>query len=175
MDVFLRHTSAQDDSFLFQLYASTRVEEMTLVNWDPVQKLAFLQMQFGAQRRSYEDEFPKAQYQIILRGDDCAGRLIVDRSDERILIVDISLLPEYRSLGIGTNLIRRLQSEAKESGRTLRLHVESFNPALRLYERLGFKKIIKNGLYWQMESRDKDRVSYGEEPHSEAAGNREGV
>jgi ribosomal protein S18 acetylase RimI-like enzyme len=33
------------------------------------------------------------------------------------------------------------------------IHVEVFNPALRLYERLGFKKVAENGPYHLMEWR----------------------
>jgi predicted GNAT family acetyltransferase len=40
--------------------------------------------------------------------------------------------------GLGTTLLRNLQSEAAAAGKPLRIHVERFNPALRLYERLGF-------------------------------------
>ena len=163
MDVRLRRVSAQDDPFLFELYSSTRAEEMALVNWDPVQKQAFLQMQFDAQRRAYAHQFPDAEDQIILRDKTSAGHLIIDRSADCILIVDIALLPEHRSAGIGTKLIRGLQTEAGDSGRTLRLHVEGFNPAMNLYERLGFRKIIQNGLYWLMEWPDTGRVGHWEE------------
>jgi ribosomal protein S18 acetylase RimI-like enzyme len=171
MDLRLRRASAQDDPFLFQLYASTRVEELALVNWDAAQEQSFLQMQFDAQRRSYGHEFPGALCQIVLHDDASAGRLVVDHSEERILIVDIALLPEYRSTGIGTNLIRALQREAEESGRPLVLYVEGFNPALLLYERLGFTKIAQDGLYWRMEWQHNGRKESG----SEEAGKGKGV
>ena len=37
------------------------------------------------------------------------------------------------------------------AGRLLRIHVERFNPALRLYERLGFHPIADRGVYLFME------------------------
>jgi len=39
----------------------------------------------------------------------------------------------------------------KTAGRLLRIHVERFNPALRLYERLGFRQIDDRGVYLFME------------------------
>jgi hypothetical protein len=42
----------------------------------------------------------------------------------------------------------------KTAGRLLRIHVERFNPALRLYERLGFRQIDDRGVYLFMEWRD---------------------
>jgi hypothetical protein len=44
-------------------------------------------------------------------------------------------------------LLRRLQDEARDAGKPLRIHVERFNPALRLYERLGFTPIADRGVY----------------------------
>ena len=52
----------------------------------------------------------------------------------------ISLLPEHRGLGIGTQLIDSLLLLLRENG-YLRasLSVQRENPALRLYERMGFQ------------------------------------
>ena len=53
--------------------------------------------------------------------------------------------------GIGTTLLHGLQSEATAAGKLLRIHVERFNPALRLYERLGFRQIDDRGVNLFME------------------------
>jgi len=155
MPVTLRPIRPEDEAFLFEVYASTRAEEMALVAWDDEQKHAFLQMQFNAQRLSYQQQFPEQEYQIIMRGDVAAGRLIVDRSDEAVLLIDIALLPEHRNAGIGSSLIRDLQAEAAKAEKPVRLHVENFNPAFQLYERLGFTKVGESGFYWLMEWRAK--------------------
>jgi ribosomal protein S18 acetylase RimI-like enzyme len=153
MSFTLRPVSLDDEAFLFQVYSSTRAEEMGLVPWNDEQKQAFLEMQFNAQKQSYRQEFPDAEYHVILHDGVSAGRLIVDRGDERILVIDIALLPEHRSIGIGSALICDLKTEAQETGRPLRLEVENFNRAYRLYERLGFEKIDEAGFYWRMEWR----------------------
>jgi ribosomal protein S18 acetylase RimI-like enzyme len=44
-------------------------------------------------------------------------------------------------------------AEASQVGKPMRLHVEFFNRALRLYERLGFSKIGEIGVYYEMEWR----------------------
>ena len=153
MSFSLRPVSLDDEAFLFQVYSSTRAEEMALVPWNDEQKQAFLQMQFNAQRQSYRQEFPDAEYHVILHDGVSAGRLIVDRAHERILLIDIALLPEHRSMGIGSALICDLKAEAQETRRPIRLEVENFNPAYRLYERLGFEKIDEAGFYLRMEWR----------------------
>ncbi len=121
------------------------------MNWDTTQQHAFLQMQFNAQNKSYRMQYPDAEYMVILRDDVAIGRLIVNRMDGEILLIDIALLPEYRNSGLGTALIRQLMDEARDKHIPLRLHVETFNPALGLYERLGFVKIGEMGIYNEME------------------------
>jgi ribosomal protein S18 acetylase RimI-like enzyme len=79
------------------------------------------------------------------------GRLYVDRCEKAIRIMDIALLPEHRRAGIGTKLLRELQDEARTAGKTLTIHVEKFNPALRLYQRLGFQQIEDKGIYLFLE------------------------
>lgn len=151
MALSLRPVTAADEGFLFQVYASTRAPEMELVDWSAEQKLAFLEMQYNAQRQSYLQQCPKAEYDIILRDDIGIGRLIVDRSGDDINLMDIALLPEHRNAGVGSSFIKDLQLESAETNKPLRLHVETFNPAFNLYERMGFTKIGENGFYWQME------------------------
>jgi ribosomal protein S18 acetylase RimI-like enzyme len=57
----------------------------------------------------------------------------------------VAVVPEYRGMGVGTALLRALISRAWEVGyRGISLSVDSRNPALRLYERLGFQ-VVKSG------------------------------
>ena len=151
--ITLRPLRPEDETFSYQVYASTRAEEMALVPWAAAQKEAFVQMQYQAQRQYYLDNFPQASWQIIEGDSRPIGRLITRREPEMVVLMDIALLPAYRNRGIGTPLIRDLIDEAARTGRPLRLHVEAFNPARRLYERLGFKKIGEYGLYSEMEWR----------------------
>ncbi|MGH9931912.1 MAG: GNAT family N-acetyltransferase [Pyrinomonadaceae bacterium] len=159
MSLALRPVSLADQPFLFQVYASTRAEEMAVVPWSEDQKQAFLQMQFNAQSQSYQQQFPGAEYSVILYDGVPAGRLTVERTDESILLIDIALLPAHRNMGIGSSLIDDLKTEAQESGRPLRLDVENFNPAYRLYERLGFKKIDEASFYYRMEWRPSETAT----------------
>ncbi len=54
----------------------------------------------------------------------------------------IALLPEARGQGIGTQLMERLIEDARREGYPgISLSVSCRNPAVRLYERLGFRVI----------------------------------
>ncbi len=88
---------------------------------------------------------------MILAEGRPAGRLYVARWPGEICIVDIALLPERRNRGIGTKLLEDLICESEASAKPSSIHVERFNPALRLYARLGFEVAEDEGVYFLME------------------------
>jgi ribosomal protein S18 acetylase RimI-like enzyme len=147
----LRAVAPDDEDLLYRVYASTRTEELAPVPWTDAQKEAFLRMQFRAQSQDYAANYPDAAFEVILVDGAPAGRLYVDRRPDELLIVDIALLPEHRGSGVGGALLRDLQAEAAAAGKPVRIHVEHLNPALRLYERLGFRRIDDGGIYLLME------------------------
>lgn len=65
--------------------------------------------------------------------------------DDNVPEVGVAVLPEYRGKGIGTKLLTHLLTEAKESYEYISLSVSAENPARRLYQRLGFEEVVKNG------------------------------
>lgn len=121
--------------------------------WTKEQKAAFCRQQFLAQDAHYRQHYPGAVYSVIESGGERVGRLYVVRWEKEIRIMDISLLPEFRGKGMGTKFLGELQEEAKGAGKTLTIHVEKFNPALRLYERMGFRQKADREVYWLMEWR----------------------
>jgi ribosomal protein S18 acetylase RimI-like enzyme len=133
------------------VYASTREEELQLFDWNDDQKTAFLTMQFNSQRTSYRQGFPGSGYDVTSIGEQPVGRLLVQRGTDAIRVVDLSLLPEFRNRGIGGALLNALLAEAAEARTSIRLHVESSNRAVRLYERLGFRPVGINGIHVEME------------------------
>lgn len=143
----LRMIRAEDRDFLFRIYASTRLEELALTHWDEAQKQAFLVQQFEAQDHHYRTHYPGARLDLIVLDDEPIGRLYVARWKEEIRIMDIALLPEYRDQGVGGSLLRDLLAEAAATDRRLTIHVERYNPALRLYRRLGFEPVGETGVY----------------------------
>jgi ribosomal protein S18 acetylase RimI-like enzyme len=142
-----------DEPFLLKVYATTRADELAQVPWNEAQREAFLNMQFTAQQMHYRAHHPEATHEIILFKDQPVGRVYIDRADHPIQILDITILPEYRSAGIGTPILKDLQAEAARDERPVTIYVESFNPSLRLFQRLGFSQIKDEGIYLLMEWR----------------------
>ena len=152
--ISLRPITPEDESFLARLYASTRAEELAVTGWSDEEKAMFCRMQFNAQTAHYRENYPGASFQIIEQDGVWLGRLYVARWEREIRIIDIAVLPEHRGAGLGTQLVRALQDEARSAGKTLTIHVERFNPALRLYERLGFEQVEDKGVYLLMKWED---------------------
>src|SRR5688500_2223647 len=146
----LRTITPEDDSFLAGLYASTRAEELAVTGWSAEETAAFCRQQYDAQSAHYRENYPGASLQVIEREGELLGRLYVARWENEIRIMDIALLPQFRGSGIGTQLLRDLQDEARGAAKSLTIHVERFNPALRLYERLGFQQAEDKGVYLLM-------------------------
>jgi GNAT superfamily N-acetyltransferase len=140
-----------DEPFLYRVFASARAEQLRLVDWDDDHKTALLRMQFIAQNASYREGFPGSGYEVILHGGQPAGRLFLYRGTDEIRVVDIGLFPEHRNQGIGGALLKAVLDEAAEAGKAVRLHVESFNRAVRVYERLEFASIGTDGAHIEME------------------------
>ena len=151
MSVTLRPIRAGDMPFLYNVYASTRLPELAPLGWSAEQQAAFLAQQFEAQHRYYQANYVGADFQLILLDGRPVGRLYVARWHDEIRIIDIALLPEYRNAGIGSRLLGELLDEAAQAGKPVRIHVEKFNPAVRLYRRLGFAILDDRGVYWFME------------------------
>lgn len=148
-----RSAAADDEVFLFELYSSTRYEEMAAWGWDSAQEQMFLKLQFTAQRRHYDIAFPNADHKIILSDNRRIGRILVFRTEREIRLVDVALLPEYRRSGIGASLVRGLFEEAQAANKPVTLHVAKLSGAARLYRRLGFSIIGDTGTDHKMEWR----------------------
>ena len=153
MTTKLRPYSPDDQDFIFKLYASTRLHEIAPFGWAPAQQEAFLRMQFNAQKGWYDQAYPNADHQIILLDGQPIGRIMVTTEPGGAHLVDIALLPEHRGHGIGAQLLGELIRKTTEGGGIVRLQVLRTNPAIHLYERLGFVKTGEDVIYYQMERR----------------------
>lgn len=95
--------------------------------------------QYDAQRRGFENMRPPPDYYVVWLGAEAAGRLVLQEEPESMRLIDVALLNRYRGRGVGTEVLRQLQTRA--GGRPLNLQVLISNPARHLYLRLGFEVI----------------------------------
>lgn len=78
---------------------------------------------------------------VVKAGAEPVGRLRVVRTDRRLEIAGIQILPDHQRKGVGTAVITMLLQEARERVVPAVLQVSKTNPeAERLYTRLGFRR-----------------------------------
>ena len=134
-------------AFLEALYASTRHDELALTHWSEDERRTFLAEQFKAQHAHYMTHYPDADWLVIIHQRERIGRLYLERWPTQHRIIDIALTPKERGNGFGAAILNDLIDEASEAGKTVSIHVEKNNPAMRLYERLGFEAREDKGVY----------------------------
>ena len=143
LNIALRPVDSEaDDEFLKALYFDRR-DDLKMLQVDEAMKQNLLEMQYQAAADKY----------IVLLDDVPIGCYILDRREDEIFGVDLSILSEYRSRGIGAQLIRETMAEGSATGRPFRYHVDLGNRAKRLYERLGFAVVGNTPTNFEMEWR----------------------
>src|SRR5262245_48974473 len=149
--ITLRDAVADDLPFLACLYADTRRHEVSMWGWPPEQQEWFLRMQFDAQRMSYQASFPGALDRIVLWNNMAIGHILTTQDEGSMRLIDIALIEEQRRQGVGTYLLRNLLDQCQKRDCTLHLQVLQGSPAIRLYQRLGFRMAGEDSMYLRME------------------------
>lgn len=155
--------SPSDYPVLFEIYVSSRAEELKFAPWTDEIKNAFLESQFEAQTSYYYSTYPNASFELIKLEDQTAGRLYRAELDDEIRILDITVLPQFQNRGIGTFLLSDILANGKNKQKPVRIYLETYNRAQTLFTRLGFTAISDDGVYclWEKTPEEKNRTSKG--------------
>lgn len=101
-----------------------------------------LEQQAAAQEASHRAQHPDAMRRIAAVAGVRAGRIVIDWGPVGVSHgVDIAVLPELRSSGVGLHLLRAWLDVADAGGWRCTLDVSRANPAIRLYAHLGFRVV----------------------------------
>lgn len=150
MKVELHPLREEDEEFVYQLFSCITTEQLFLQFIEPAEREKLLRMQYEARKNSYQMAYLNAEYSIIWLNDQRAGYYVADIGNIAVHLIDIAVLPEKRKKGICSILTERHQKKASEQGVPCFLHVFKMNPALALYERLGFQIVEDEGIQWLM-------------------------
>jgi ribosomal protein S18 acetylase RimI-like enzyme len=135
-----RSAVAGDVDLLRALFVGARPELALL---PPEIRADMLDLQFRAQRSQYAASYPDARQEVVVADGAAVGQLLLDDSSEVVRVVDVSVEPAHRGIGIGSAVLRHVVAEAHASGRAVRLSVWSENAAAqRLYASLGFETVV---------------------------------
>lgn len=150
--IVLRPRRNDDDNFLREVYVACRWDETAATGWPDQMRRVFLEDQCRIQRLQYDQNYRGAAWGVVEVDGERAGRLYLHYHDRDLRIVDISFLPAFRGRGIGGRLLAAVQDRARCLGAAkASMHVVQGNPAIRLYERLGFRWVELRGMYCLLE------------------------
>jgi ribosomal protein S18 acetylase RimI-like enzyme len=141
MTVTMRPESQQDEPFLRRLILDTIAGELGASAWPEPMRSHLLGIEYTARRQPHRMNFPGAASQVIEADGKDSGWTVVITMPHEVRLVEIMVLPQLRGRGIGAAAIRGILAAAAETGKPVRLNVNVTNQAaVRLYERLGFRR-----------------------------------
>lgn len=147
----LEAVDGSDDPFLFDLFFQTRRGMFAPLGWDEDQLKGLLRSQYEIRQAQYRIQHPGATTEKICADGAAVGRLDTAQEGGRLHIIDVAVAPGVQGRGIGSSVLQQLLEEADASNLVADLHVETTNPARRLYERLGFVERSGDGINLFME------------------------
>jgi GNAT superfamily N-acetyltransferase len=93
----------------------------------------------AAQDEKFKRQFVLDEVRIIVAGGGDVGYLQLGLGDDELLLRELHIDAPFQNRGIGTEILRRLLTEAKAAGKPMVVAVVKLNPACALYERCGFR------------------------------------
>ena len=146
----LRPMRQSDQPFLQSLYSTTR-PDIQATNLPEREKTQLIATQFRAQTLHYHTHFGNADFLIIEQLGKRIGRITIHPREDEIRVVDLAILPEYRSHGIGTKVMQEVLEKGRIRDQPVRIHVDKLSRAFSFYTRLGFEVIEEKEQHLLME------------------------
>jgi GNAT superfamily N-acetyltransferase len=99
-------------------------------------------MQYRAQHAEWKAAYQQLSDLVLcLESGEVAGRLLLTSELQSIRCVHLAVFPRFRRRGIGTFALQHAQAVAVRARLPLMLRVARWNPAIRLYQQLGFQQV----------------------------------
>ena len=129
MEIHLRKNDSADVDFARSLYVETMREMIEpLFGWDQCR-----------QEESFGEWFDLEEASIIVADGSAVGWIQIVTNEQEVFLGSLYVKPDMQRHGIGTHIVRELMTRCQHSSKTLTLAVMKANPAIHLYERLGFR------------------------------------
>lgn len=127
MQIALRPAGPQDFEYCKRLYFAGMKRIIEELNLD-----------IAAQAVSFQEHWALTQVRIISVDSSDVGWLQSTMQEDGLFVAQLFVDGPFQRRGIGTEVMNRLIGEAARLNQPVRLAVVKINPAVRLYERLGF-------------------------------------
>jgi ribosomal protein S18 acetylase RimI-like enzyme len=105
----------------------------------------------AVERQKFEAFYDERSTRVIIFDSEDVGWISVTSDNGGVKVEQIYLSPRLQNKGIGSRIISDIITEAHASGRRVTLSTAKINPAIRLYERLGFRQTGETEFKIEME------------------------
>jgi GNAT superfamily N-acetyltransferase len=144
-DFTLRPARPEDEDFLFALFVTSRERELSALPLPPDQAESFARMQYRSQLAGFRHVHPGAVELVVETAEGPVGRIVLEDRPGELWVVDLALMPDHRNAGLGAALLRHCMKRAVAERLVMRGSVTPYNPARRLYARLGIVELPSEG------------------------------
>lgn len=128
MKIIFRPAQPEDFDYCASLYFSGMDRIIRELSLDP-----------AAQAANLLREWKSSQVRIIVRDAVDVGWFQIIPHNDALFLAQIFVDGPFQGRGIGTEVMNSLIGESVSAGQAIALAVVKTNPALRLYQRLGFR------------------------------------
>lgn len=103
------------------------------------------------QKNLHDGDWRQKRPQIILYDNKPIGTIRIVSNEDRLVIEQFYILPEYQNKGIGSHLLKHILENADKTDLIVKLAVLRINPVISLYRRHGFEIVDSNEILYFME------------------------
>ena len=104
-----------------------------------IEKIYGWDIDIQREKTKHEIENHKNDMRIIEIDNNDVGVTTFYEENNEYVVGLIIVHPDYRGKGVATNIIKKYIDIAKKNNKNIKIKTYKFNPAKKLYERLGFK------------------------------------
>ena len=120
-----------------------------------------LNLDRAAHSAGFRQRWEVTQVRMIGLGSADIGWLQSATQGDALFLGQLFVEAAFQRRGIGTEVMNRLIDEAARAGKAVTLGVVKTNPALRLYQRLGFHTTHEDGRKFYMRRDPEGAVAHG--------------
>jgi len=99
---------------------------------------SYVEKMYPWKPKLFADSFIASQYRVVESNQEIIGFIKIVVSDTDIYLAEIQISSKYQNKGVGSSIINNLIEQAKANRQRLWLRTLKSNPAVELYQRLGF-------------------------------------
>jgi len=142
--LLFRSLSPGDEPFRLELFLTSREREFSALP-DEIRNTLAMQ-QYAGYLSGLDSAYPDAHHLAFSRADSAepnraVGIVSIADLGDCLQVIDLAVQPAFRNAGTGRLALEAVMERCRVTGQAIRGSVTPYNPARRLYARLGLREL----------------------------------